>query len=129
MQRLPKSTLMFWLFIGAFVGIVAFLVIGIALDLAQVSITLLFIFLDNNSINASYGGIVGGLALLASLIQTKILLGRSTQSLAYLVSLSTSTIFISGSIVFFCLGVLFVLRFFILQWFMAIKPASITFLR
>lgn len=54
----------------------AFLVTSITFDLAQVPIALLLIFFNGGSINAGCEGVVRGLALLTSLIQTRILFGR-----------------------------------------------------
>lgn len=49
-----RLTLVLWLFIRGIVSIVAFFVMGIILDIAQVLVILLCVGLDNGSINTGY---------------------------------------------------------------------------
>lgn len=52
--------------------------IGIILNLAQISVALLFVFLDSSNINAGSKSVIRGLALLVSLVQTRIFLKGPT---------------------------------------------------
>lgn len=89
-------------------------------------LTFCFFFYDGN-ITIDYVGI-GKLASLASSIWTKILIGRLTQSLTWQAFISTSTIASSGKIVFLSFRVFLVPRHLILQMFIVVGTARITFL-
>lgn len=118
MRRLPRPAQVLWLFIQAFVSIVALFVTGIALNLAQVPIILLLVFCNDNSVTANYWGIRG----LTFSIQTKIFFRRSTWNMTRLTSISTSTITVSGRRVIILLS----LRVFLFPGFLTFQGSIAT---
>lgn len=70
-KEVAKTNTGFLLFIGILVGVVAIFVTGVIFDLAQVFITLLLIFFDNNSVTTN-GGSIENMVLLTIAIQMKI---------------------------------------------------------
>lgn len=108
----------------------AFFMIDKALNLAQISITLLLVFLNYCDINTSGRGI-GGLIFL-TFPQMRVLFFGSTQGLAkltWLTSLATTTTILINSRNlggFLNSGVFLILRLFF-YWPMAMKIVRITF--
>lgn len=124
MRKLLRSTLVFWLLVKKFAGIVIFLMTSITFNMTQISIAS-FLVLGNSSVVVNCRS-VRRLALLTSSIQTRIFFGRPTQSLARLAVIPTITV--SGRrMILLSLRVLLVYRFFMLQWLMITKAMLIFF--
>lgn len=99
-----------------------------AFNLAQILVTLLFVFFDRSGINSS-GGSIGKLAQILVLMQIRAFLSGLTQGLAQLAELATTTIIIidKDDRGFFDLGIFLALKVF-LYLFVAIVTISMTLL-
>lgn len=127
MRGLPRSTLVFCLFIKIFISIIASFVTMIAFNLTQIDFNLLVI-LANDNINSNGRGFRE--LILQTMVQISILFRWSTQNPIYLTFTSMSTItLVNGKRVMglFCLEVLLVPGFIISQSSIALSAMEITF--
>lgn len=126
-QRLPRPTLIFWLFVEALVDIMIFFAISVTFDLAQVLITLLLAFLDCSCVTTSGGG-VGKPTLLILTVWTGIFLGL-TQSLFWLASIPTIILVSGWRVVGFSSLRILVLVLVALYWSVSMGTVRVSFAR